>query len=129
MALDKVVAAYLSEVDEDLRAARQLTNPLNRGAAYHLEQAAEKLVKAVRLARGLEATKEHRIDLLLEALAEDALAADLDVLAPLSAYATTYRYPSPAGNIRPSPPASEILIWANKIEAFARDIRAELEKP
>ena len=48
MPADPVVAGYLAAVADDLDAARRLAAPpANRLAAYHLQQAAEKLVKAV----------------------------------------------------------------------------------
>lgn len=40
-------------------------------AAFHLQQAAEKLVKAVRLSRGLHATADHNIPALVGELKTD----------------------------------------------------------
>ena len=63
----RVIAAYLDEVDLDLDAAKRLVaDPPNRLAPFHLQQAAEKLVKAVQLVRGLLVTAEHNIARLLE---------------------------------------------------------------
>jgi len=60
----RVIAAYLDDVDLDLDAAKRLiADPPNRLAAFHLQQAAEKLVKAVRLGRSLRVTAEHNIEL------------------------------------------------------------------
>jgi len=54
-------------------AKRLIADPPNRFAAFHLEQAAEKLVKAVRLTRGLRVTADHNIEALIDELpAEDA---------------------------------------------------------
>jgi HEPN domain-containing protein len=65
----RVIAAYLDDVDVELDAARRLiVTPPNRLAAFHLQQAAEKLVKAVRLGRNLRVTNDHNIELLIEAL-------------------------------------------------------------
>jgi hypothetical protein len=48
----RVIAAFLDDVDLELDAARRLVaDPPNRLAAFHLQQAAAKLVKAVRLRR------------------------------------------------------------------------------
>jgi hypothetical protein len=42
----RVIAAYLDDVDVDLDAGlRLIADPPNRMAAFHLQQAAEKLVK------------------------------------------------------------------------------------
>lgn len=93
----RVIAAYLDDVELELDAAKRLiADPPNRFAAFHLEQAAEKLVKAVRLGRGLRVTADHNIEALVDELpADDPWRTKLRVLEPLSAYATTYRYPSP----------------------------------
>jgi hypothetical protein len=49
----RVIAAYLDDVELELDAAKRLiADPPNRFAAFHLQQAAEKLVKAVPLGHG-----------------------------------------------------------------------------
>jgi HEPN domain-containing protein len=69
----RVIVAYLDDVELELDAARRLVaDPPNRFAAFHLQQAAEKLVKAVRLGRGLRVTVDHDIALLAEELSPDA---------------------------------------------------------
>lgn len=101
MPVDPVVKAYLTGVREELDAiARLMEPPTNRLAAYHLQQAAEKLAKAVRLHRGHPATLEHRISLLLDVLApDDPWRARLDPLARFSQFATAYRYPEPVRQV------------------------------
>lgn len=100
MPVDPVVEAYLTDVGNDLDAARRLAHPrINRLAAFHLQQAAEKLVKAVRLARRLPATAEHHIDVLVDGLPiGDPLRPLLEPLDDLTPYATTFRYPSTRGD-------------------------------
>jgi HEPN domain-containing protein len=51
-----------------LSAKRLIADPPNRFAAFHLEQATEKLVKAVRLGRGLRVTADHNIEALIDEL-------------------------------------------------------------
>lgn len=69
----RVVAAYLDDSDLELDAARRLIqDPPNRFAAFHLEQAAEKLVKAVRLGSSLRVTNDHNIEALIEELPSDS---------------------------------------------------------
>jgi len=64
-----VIVAYLDDVDGELEAARRLSkDPPSRFAAFHLQQAAEKLVKATRLHRGLFASADHNILALVEEL-------------------------------------------------------------
>jgi HEPN domain-containing protein len=51
MALDRVVEGYLKAAEEEIDAARRLmASPPNRLAAYHLQQASEKLTKAILIA-------------------------------------------------------------------------------
>ena len=66
MPADPVVAGYLAAAADDLDAARRLAAPpANRLAAYHLQQAAEKLVKALLVHRNIHPGVEHRIDVLV----------------------------------------------------------------
>ena len=125
---DRVIAAYLDDVDLELDAAKRLiADPPNRLAAFHLEQAAEKLVKAVRLGRGLRVTADHNIEALVDELpADDPWRTKLRVLEPLSAYATTYRYPSPTGRRKGGPSNDEVVLWIKKIAGLTVEARAEL---
>jgi HEPN domain-containing protein len=127
---DRVIAAYLDDVDLELDAAKRLiADPPNRLAAFHLEQAAEKLVKAVRLGRGLRVTADHNIEALIDELpADDPWRTKLRVLEPLSAYATTYRYPSPTGKRKGGPSNDEVLVWIRTIAGLTADARAELAR-
>jgi HEPN domain-containing protein len=125
---DRVIAAYLDDVDLELDAAKRLiADPPNRLAAFHLEQAAEKLVKAVRLERGLRVTADHNIEALVDELpADDPWRTKLRVLEPLSAYATTYRYPSPTGKRKGGPSNDEVVLWIKTIAGLTVEARAEL---
>ena len=63
----RVIVAYLDDADLDRDAAKRLmADPPNRLAAFHVQQAAEKLVKAIQLVRGVRITAEHSIARLLE---------------------------------------------------------------
>jgi HEPN domain-containing protein len=102
MPVEQVIAGYLAAVADDLDAARRLAAPpANRLAAYHLQQAAEKLVKAVLVHRKIHPGVEHRIDVLVRMLdVSDPWLPQLDPLDRFTPYATTYRYPSPTGRLR-----------------------------
>ncbi|MDP3154911.1 MAG: HEPN domain-containing protein [Archangium sp.] len=66
-----VISAFLDDVDGELEAATRLAqDPPVRFAAFHLQQAAEKLIKAVRLHRGLYPTADHNLATLVAALPE-----------------------------------------------------------
>lgn len=63
----KPIARLLDAAGLDLDAAtRRLADPPNVLAANHLQQAAEKIVSAVRLHRGLLNTKDHDLVILLD---------------------------------------------------------------
>lgn len=122
----RVIAAYLDDVDLELDAARRLiADPPNRLAAFHLQQGAEKLVKAVRLSRGLLVTADHSIArLLAEVPSDDALRVKLTALEPLSSYATAFRYPSPTGKRKGGPSHDEVLVWIQTIASLTAEARA-----
>jgi hypothetical protein len=82
-------------------AARLLADPPNILAANHLQQAAEKILSAVRLHRGLLHTKDHDLVILIEGRPEgeprplpdgDPWRDRFRPLESLSAYAMTFRY-------------------------------------
>lgn len=124
----RVITAYLDDVDLELDAAKRLiADPPNRFAAFHLEQAAEKLVKAVRLSRGLRVTADHNIEALVDELsADDEWRTKLRVLEPLAAYATAYRYPSPTGKRKGGPSNDEVLAWIKTITELNVEARTML---
>jgi len=62
----RVVAAYLDDAQAELEAFDALVAIGSRFAAYHLEQAAEKLIRAVRIHRNLVVTNTHDIVLLID---------------------------------------------------------------
>jgi len=125
----RVIASYLDEVGAELDAVRRLVQPPpNRLAAFHLQQAAEKLIKAVRLHRGLQATKDHNLEILVEELSkEDPWRKRLEKFEELSAYATTYRYPSPTkGSRNRGPTPRELIKIADAIDALLLVAQKEL---
>ncbi|MBI5517593.1 MAG: HEPN domain-containing protein [Deltaproteobacteria bacterium] len=122
------MASYLSVAAEDLDAARRLSaEPINRMAAFHLQQAAEKLVKALLLHRGVTTTAEHRIAVLLDGLEpSDPWRRRLAPLDRLTPFATTYRYPTPGGRLKPGPDAAILTAEVAELEVLHRDLAAEL---
>ncbi len=126
-----IIAAYLDDVDGELDAATRLAeDPPSRFAAFHVQQAGEKLIKAVRLHRGRYPTADHNLAALLEDLpADDPWRVKLTPLGPLSAYATAYRYPSPAGRLKAGPVAGELKKWIERIRVLSAEARASLLAP
>ena len=120
-----IVAGYLEASREDLAAVRQLIPTVPRAAAYHLQQAAEKLVKAVLSQEAIHMTVDHSIDRLVERLPHGhEWRIDLKELDFLSQFATSFRYPSPSGRL-PSPPDKATLErYVALIEALSAEVEA-----
>jgi HEPN domain-containing protein len=66
MSVEKRVRAYLELATKDFEAAELLLAGGNRYSAYHVQQAVEKITKALLLARNIEAGIEHRLEELLK---------------------------------------------------------------
>lgn len=133
-----VVRAYLDDAETDLQAARALIAADNRLAVYHLQQAAEKLIRGVRLHRGLVNTKDHELAILVDGQLGEPTRLPLPLsegdpwrermlpLDWLSRYATAFRYPSPSGRVNPGPPKDELATTATKLERLVELARVEL---
>lgn len=109
----RVVESYLQDARADLQLAELAMGSGNRLGAEHLYRAAEKLVKAIRISRGLDATKEHDLEQLVVGgdrpgqvgLPEsDPWCAKLRDLFWLTQFATAYRYPTTTGKLKEAPP-------------------------
>lgn len=99
-------------------------------AAYHVQQCAEKLAKAIFIARNVLVTKEHRLAINLEtlfkAVPDEPWIERLKPLAPYDDYATAARYPSTTGKLASGPEAAELEDDLRKVRALLDAARAEL---
>lgn len=126
MSVEKRIRAYL-DLEQDLDAADVLAKAGNRYAAYHCQQAVEKLVKALLLRAGTEAGIEHRLDVLISRLgAEHPWLAVLRPFDKYTPFATTFRYPTPGGRIPASAPAESVLVDIVELRGLLARARAEL---
>ena len=65
-----------------------------------MEQAAEKIIRAILTSEGKHGGIKHALDDFVAMLPEEnPIKPQLQLLTPLAAYATSYRYPTPAGKI------------------------------
>ena len=104
MSAERVIANTLRLAQADLDAARLLHAGKNRYAIYHCEQAAEKIIKAVLTSEGVHANIKHQLDDMVKQVPDaNPLKPLLKQIEHLAAYATTYRYATTSGNIKPSP--------------------------
>ena len=104
MSAELVIANTLRIARSDLDGARILHTHGNRHATYLLEQAAEKVIKAVLTAEGKHAGIKHQLDELVRLLPdENPLKPALRSIEELAAYATTFRYATSSGRIGKPP--------------------------
>ena len=119
-----IVREWLDHVEADLDAAWSC----NRGprarrdrAAYLLQQAAEKLVKAMLVSIDVDPPRTHDVAEIVAELSENAPFRDrLSALADLTPYATGFRYPSPH-EPPPLPSRDRLDTWVAEIEALKAD--------
>lgn len=94
--------------------------PLTDGAAFHCQQAAEKLIKAWMTIREVAFERVHDLGALVDQCApiDSAWEAVRDAVEPLTAYAVRFRYPGPA-----DPTVDEVraaLAGVAAVEVFVR---------
>jgi uncharacterized protein len=133
----RVVASWLAKVERDLRMARlacQPSDPMTDQAAYHVQQAAEKLTKAALIAHEIRPRKGHVIKASAERLPEEFVhRARFLRLDRFSDYAWAHRYPEEDLS-RPPPPEptlAEAPAWIAEVEALKADFQrwVEVQRP
>ena len=118
MSAERVIANTLRLAQADLDAAKLLHAGKNRYAIYHCEQAAEKIIKAVLTSEGVHANIKHLLDEMVKQVPDaNPLKPLLKQIEHLAAYATTYRYASPSGNIKPAPDDATLLADVARLQA------------
>ena len=122
----KVVEEWLRRVERDLRTARlccEAVDPMPDQAAYHLQQAAEKLTKAALVAHRVRPRKGHEIGEFAKRL--PARFGDRErflALARFTKFVWVHRYPGEEGaSSEPEPAATEVQAWIAEIEALKAD--------
>jgi hypothetical protein len=131
---DDMLAKARSDLDMVRRAMTPPTDQNLEQAAYHLQQAAEKAVKALLIHLGIAyprgGAKGH--DIKLSALlipSGHRLHSDANALVSLTPWATAFRYLADDPLTAPKiPTAKEIESWESKVKSFAVDVDAEILK-
>jgi HEPN domain-containing protein len=119
--------ALLHLAAQDTDAAKLLAEHGNHYAAYHCQQAAEKLIRVLLLHHDIEPGLDHHLDVLVAKLPEDEpWKAKLAPLHKYTPYATTYRYATPGGRVPTSPDAAGVATDAAHISAMIADVRRQL---
>jgi HEPN domain-containing protein len=136
--VNDAVASFIALAKEDLAVARKLLAGHPRHSAFSIEQAAEKLLKAVLTAEGIAFTAgHHQLGRLAESLPADHIwRADLMAFDSYTSFATATRYPMPGGGM-PRTPSRDILeaglkdvsSLVGEIEDRCREKLAEASRP
>jgi len=126
-----IAREWLAVVEEDLVAARHCAHgepPVPKRAAFFVQQAAEKLVKAVLVAWGIRPPHTHDIAELIDLVPETHPGhPGLANLQRFTRYAVVFRYPSEEPATEPVPDAAEIDGWIIEIAALKLDLEGWLE--
>jgi len=126
---EAAAARWLAYAESDLAVARGVDWPgvLTETLCFHAQQAAEKAIKAVLVAAGLEPSRTHDLAVLLAAVPEGTtIGIDCVSVAALTVYAVAGRYPGddePVGaeeHAEALATAIEVVRWARRIVAPGR---------
>ena len=118
------VASYIALAKEDLAVAAKLIANHPRHAAFNVEQAAEKLLKAVLTAEGIRfPTSHHQLGALAALLPASHLwRADLMAFDDFTSYATALRYPMPGGGMPSDPEDADLRQGWQEVSALVAEI-------
>jgi HEPN domain-containing protein len=101
-----------------------------RLARYHVQQSAEKAVKAPLEQRGLNPGREHRFESLAEMLPQgDQWRERIQSLDLLSPAATSHRYPTAEGRIIPPPGREIVEREISTVAGFIQAVRRVVDEP
>lgn len=119
---DELLGEWLARADDDLRLAElalEDTPPVCWGAAFHAQQAAEKLLKALLTFHRIEFQKVHSIDYLLDLCVEVEPDAESlrETATKLTDFAVEARYPFPRREPTEAE-ARESIETAEQVRAF-----------
>lgn len=123
-------ARWLTVAAEDMRVARaclRMEPPAIGVAAYHSQQAAEKLLKGLLVVAAVEFRMTHDLDWLAGAVLPHypELRDRLDVLRPLTLWGVAYRYPGPEPEPEPLPPSDDVA----QVLDLLGELAARLRRP
>lgn len=121
---------FLKAAKQDIAGAEHLFPGFLELAAFHAQQAAEKLARAVCLHEGLPDLRTHDIARIAQQLEPGhPLGKNLAALGSLTAAATAWRYPNAAGELPMPPEPDEIQAALKQIKIIRDEIRDWLAAP
>jgi HEPN domain-containing protein len=122
---------WLAIVEEDIDVAAAAARISRLGAsAYHLEQAAEKLIKALLVLASEPFRRTHDLDDLASRVLPvyPQLAVQVEAVRHLSVWGVAYRYPSLEETPEPLPEIGELERMINMLTDFAAMVRVVLDE-
>lgn len=124
----KEARRWFAIASEDLRVARLYMDadpPSRDAAAYHCQQAAEKLIKGLLVGVAAPFRKIHDLDELASQAVGSypSLAADLNFCRPLTRWGTLFRYPAVDDEAELRPSGAEISEAVDRLTSIERVIR------
>ena len=124
----KRVRAFLTIASEELDAARKLAAPLPRQGQYFLQQAVEKLLRALIEIEGAKAGVNHNLGYLAGLLpVGHEFRERFEAFDHLSGASTRYRYPNDDGKIA-TVSAQAVFAELQRVEALDADVRRFCDK-
>ncbi len=121
---------WLLIVEEDIDVAAAAAGRSRLGAsAYHVQQAAEKLIKALLVLAGEPFRRTHDLDDLASRLVPvyPQFSQQADAVRHLSVWGIAYRYPGLEDAPEPLPDIDELKRMIVTLTAFAADVSALIE--
>ena len=121
-------ARWIRVAAEDMRVARtclRMEPPAVGVAAYHAQQAAEKLLKGLLVVAAIDFRMTHDLDWLASAVLPQYpdLRDALDVLRPLTSWGVAYRYPGPEPEPEPLPASGDVARVIDLLSELAGRLR------
>jgi HEPN domain-containing protein len=125
---DLVVRRWLEVADRDIRAAEACLDRVPEAAAFHCQQAAEKLIKGLLVLAQVPFRKTHDLEALRDLAAAQFgdLAAEIDRLVPLTDWGHVFRYPD-IGDNEPVPSPTDLSHALADLRRMATLIMARID--
>lgn len=128
--ISPLVLGFLRAAERDIAGIERLLPDLPDLAAFHAQQAVEKLARATCLHEGLPDLRTHDIARITEQLAQaHPLRKNFTKLDGLTGAATAWRHPNAEGEFLQSPEPSEIRAVLKQIKNIQTEIRDWLSVP
>ena len=132
MSVEVRIASLLQVAASDLADARVLVGTGSRNAAYLLEQAAEKIIRAVLTSEAIHPGIRHDLKQMVSEIPDaNPLKPCLRDIEHLGKFATTFRYPTAEGRILPLPAdiARSVELVQDALDECVTRFGVDLTKP